>query len=153
MPPAVGLSGAPLRFGAPLHFAPSPSNPLRAAAPQLVALPLGCSAIPEASPWGWLRFDGFHFASLHEDRLRCTRPNTRPLPWLHILLIPGHRASLSWRHPLLQSLHGVLPTAHDLLSVARFPNPAKTPLRSPPQPMPPAPPRTIPAGAFQIRQK
>ena len=153
MPPAVGLSEAPLRFGAPLHFAPSPFNPLRAAALWLAAHPLGCSAISEALPWGWLRFVGFHFASLHEDRLRCTRPKPRPLPWLHILFIPGHRTSLSCRHPLLQSLHGVLPTAHDLPLVARFPNPAKTPLRSPPQPMPPAPPRTIPASAFQIRQK
>ena len=32
VPLAVGLSGAPLRSGAPLHSAPSPSNPSRATA-------------------------------------------------------------------------------------------------------------------------
>ncbi len=81
-------------------------------------------------------------------RLRYARPKPWPLPWLHILFDPGHSTSLSCRHLLLRF------ALRRFSSRTRPPfgcpssHPSKTPLRSPPQPMPPAVPRNSPAGGI-----
>ena len=83
-PSGVGLSGAPLslRWFVPFHFEttapfsrrrpsvpfhkpPSPSNPLRAAAPWLSPSLLRCSATPEALSGSWFRFGELTMASFH----------------------------------------------------------------------------------------
>ena len=139
----MGRQGRAFRGSAiaPVLFskAPSPSNPLRATAPWQCPTLCRCSATLEAASWSWLRFGGFHFASLHEDRLCYARPKPWPLPWLHTLFNPSHRTSLSWRHLLLRlaprrfshrtrpPFGRQYPHPSHLRSQCRQPHPAQTP--------------------------
>lgn len=50
---------------------------------------------------------------------------------LHILLIPGNRTSLSCRHPLLRTLHGVFPTTLGLPVKKRHSALLRSPCRQP----------------------
>ena len=133
----------------PFHKPPSPSNPLRAAAPWLAAHPFWCSAIPEALAWSWLRFGeltmaSFHFASARPPPLHQTQAKASSMAPHLVNPRPPHKPNLA------ASAAPVAPRRFSSRTRPPFgrpfSHPSKTPLRSIPQPIPPAAPRTIPAG-------